>query len=154
MSFMNFVFPEYDRYLSSIIINCPFSKNSKFFLTFEERPRQNRLIFDHVMKFLELDILWKKISQFWQQQQHFLVKHKVLKNSLLGQIWSNFDNFSLKMSGKAWIFFKMGDKKILLGIHPSYSGKTKITKVNFLMNFVRAPHQRARTNNVCLKLAF
>jgi hypothetical protein len=41
-------------------------------------------------------------------------------------------------------FFKMGDKKILLGKYPSYPGKTKITKVNFLMNFIRLP-PRART---------
>jgi hypothetical protein len=30
----------------------------------------------------------------------------------------------------------MGDKRILLGKYPSYPGKIKITKVNFLMNFV------------------
>jgi hypothetical protein len=29
------------------------------------------------------------------------VKHKVLKNSLHGQLWSDFGKISLKMSGKA-----------------------------------------------------
>jgi hypothetical protein len=31
----------------------------------------------------------------------FKVKHKVLKNSLHGQIWSDFEKLSLKISGKA-----------------------------------------------------
>jgi hypothetical protein len=46
----------------------------------------------------------------------------------------------------------MSDKKNLLGKYSSYPGKTKITKVSFLMNFVAPP--RSRTINVCLKLAF
>jgi hypothetical protein len=35
--------------------------------------------------------------------KYFKVKHKVLKNSLQchGQIWSDFEKLSLKMSGKA-----------------------------------------------------
>jgi hypothetical protein len=35
----------------------------------------------------------------------------------------------------------MGDKKMLLGEYPSYQKKIKITKVNFMMNFVGAPPQ-------------
>jgi hypothetical protein len=35
----------------------------------------------------------------------------------------------------------MGDKKILIGKHPLYPGKTKITRVNFLTNFVGLPPQ-------------
>jgi hypothetical protein len=54
---------------------------------------------------------------------------------------------------KCLIIFKMGDKKIILGKQLSYPGKTKITKVNFRMNFVRLP-PRASTKNVCLMLAF
>jgi hypothetical protein len=33
--------------------------------------------------------------------KYFKVKHKVLKNSLHGQLWSDFGKISLKMSGKA-----------------------------------------------------
>jgi hypothetical protein len=33
--------------------------------------------------------------------KYFEVKHKDLKNSLHGQIWSDFEKVSLKMSGKA-----------------------------------------------------
>jgi hypothetical protein len=33
--------------------------------------------------------------------KYFKVKHKVLKNSLLGQIWSDIEKVSLKISGKA-----------------------------------------------------
>jgi hypothetical protein len=33
--------------------------------------------------------------------KYFNVKHKVLKNSLHGQLWSDFKKVSLKMSGKA-----------------------------------------------------
>jgi hypothetical protein len=33
--------------------------------------------------------------------KYFKVKHKVLKNSLHVQIWSDFEKLSLKMSGKA-----------------------------------------------------
>jgi hypothetical protein len=40
--------------------------------------------------------------------------------------------------------FKVFEKQILLGKYPSYPGITKITKVNFLMNFVR-PHLQERT---------
>jgi hypothetical protein len=32
--------------------------------------------------------------------KYFKVKHKVLKNSLHGQIWSDFKNFSHKKTGK------------------------------------------------------
>jgi hypothetical protein len=33
--------------------------------------------------------------------KYFKVKHKVLKNSLHGQLWSDFEKVSVKMSGKA-----------------------------------------------------
>jgi hypothetical protein len=33
--------------------------------------------------------------------KYFKVKHKVLKNSLQGQLWSDFGKISLKMSGTA-----------------------------------------------------
>jgi hypothetical protein len=38
------------------------------------------------------------------------------------------------------IFFKMGDKKNLLGKYMYYPGKPKITKVDFRMNFSRLPN--------------
>jgi hypothetical protein len=63
--------------------------------------------------------------------EYFKMKHKVLKNSLHVQIWSDFEKVSLKKSGKTWFFVKMGEKKILLNKYQSYPGKTKITKVNF-----------------------
>jgi hypothetical protein len=46
--------------------------------------------------------------------------------------------FLLKCQAKLE-FFKMGDEKYLLGKYPSYGGKTKITIVNSLMNFIRRP---------------
>jgi hypothetical protein len=33
--------------------------------------------------------------------KYYKLKHKVLKNTLNGQIWLNFKKVSLKMSGKA-----------------------------------------------------
>jgi hypothetical protein len=33
--------------------------------------------------------------------KYFKVKHKVLKNSLHGQLWSEFGKISIKISGKA-----------------------------------------------------
>jgi hypothetical protein len=33
--------------------------------------------------------------------KYFKVKHKVLKNSLHGHLWSDFKKFSHKMAGKA-----------------------------------------------------
>jgi hypothetical protein len=65
--------------------------------------------------------------------KYFKVKHKVLKNSLPGQIWSDFEKISHKMAEAKFDFFQIGDKKILLGKYPSYPGKNKITKVNFLI---------------------
>jgi hypothetical protein len=35
-------------------------------------------------------------------------------------------------------------QKILLGKYPSYPGKFKTTKVNFLMNFIRAPRAKQK----------
>jgi hypothetical protein len=75
--------------------------------------------------------------------KYFKVKHKVLKNSLHFQIWSDFENFLLNCQTKVELFH---NKKILLGKYPSYPGKTKATKYNFLINFVRVL--------VCLRLAF
>jgi hypothetical protein len=51
-------------------------------------------------------------------------------------------------------FFKMYDIIIQLGKYPSNPGKTKITKVNLLMNLATAPQNKtkARTNNICLPL--
>jgi hypothetical protein len=46
------------------------------------------------MKFLKLDVLWKIPSARADN-------NKVLKNSVLGQILSDFEKISLKMSGKA-----------------------------------------------------
>jgi hypothetical protein len=56
--------------------------------------------------------------------EYFKGEHKVLKNSLHDQIWSDFEKISIQTK---------------LGKCPSYPGKTKITKFNFLMNFVRFP---------------
>jgi hypothetical protein len=36
--------------------------------------------------------------------KYFKVKHKVLKNSLHGQLWSDFGKISLQMSGNACFF--------------------------------------------------
>jgi hypothetical protein len=33
--------------------------------------------------------------------KYFKVKHKIIKNSLHGQIWFDFEKISLKMSGRA-----------------------------------------------------
>jgi hypothetical protein len=35
------------------------------------------------------------------QVKYFKVKHKILRNSIHGQIWSDFEKVTLKMSGKA-----------------------------------------------------
>jgi hypothetical protein len=43
---------------------------------------------------------------------------------------------------------KMGDKKILLAKYLSYPGNTKITKINFLMNFVQLPPELAFKKNL------
>jgi hypothetical protein len=45
------------------------------------------------------------VEKNWPQQQqkqwkYFKVKHKVLKNSIHGQIWSDLEKISLKMSGQ------------------------------------------------------
>jgi hypothetical protein len=45
---------------------------------------------------------------------------------------------------------KTDDKKIILDKYPSYSGKTKIIKANFLMNFVRLPTPTAKTKTARL----
>jgi hypothetical protein len=106
--------------------------NSKFFLNILRKITSK-----------SIDIWLCNEFPFWQQQQkqwksNILKGNTVLKNSLHGQIQSDFEKVSLEMSEKAWIFFKMGDKKILLDKYPAYAGKLKITKVNFLMNFVRS----------------
>jgi hypothetical protein len=41
-----------------------------------------------------------KITTTTMEVEYFKVKHKVLKISLHGQIWSDFEKVSLKMSGK------------------------------------------------------
>jgi hypothetical protein len=73
--------------------------------------------------------------------KYFEVKHKVLKNSSHGQIWANFEKMFFKMSGKA---FKKGQTKFLLGKYQSCMEKSKITKVNFLINFVRLPPPKVK----------
>jgi hypothetical protein len=79
----------------------------------------------------------QKISPCWQQHQKQWKSNilkwstKFLKNSLHGKIWSDFENNSLKTSGKAWIFPKWTIKKILLGKHPSYPEKPKSQKSIF-----------------------
>jgi hypothetical protein len=60
ITFMNLVFLKYDGYLSSIIFESSIFRKFKVFFTFQEKPRQNWMIFDHVMNFLKLDVLWKK----------------------------------------------------------------------------------------------
>jgi hypothetical protein len=76
-------------------------------LTFEEKPRHNRLIFDNILNFLKLDVLWEKIDLLTRttrktmEVKYFKVKHKVSKNSLPSQLCSDFEKVSLKMSGKA-----------------------------------------------------
>jgi hypothetical protein len=42
--------------------------------------------------------------------KYFKMKHTILKNSLHGQIWSDFKKVSLKMSGKALILSKWAIK--------------------------------------------
>jgi hypothetical protein len=37
----------------------------------------------------------------WKEVKYFKMKQKVLKNSLHGQIWSDFEKVSLKISEKA-----------------------------------------------------
>jgi hypothetical protein len=54
--------------------------------------------------------------------KYFKVKHKVLKNSLHGQLWSDFGKISLCQAQ-------------LEKFNASYPGKTKITIINFLINF-------------------
>jgi hypothetical protein len=56
----------------------------------------------------KLDDLWEKkldlvtrTTRKTMKVKFFKVKHKVLKNSLHGQQWSDFEKNSLKMSGKA-----------------------------------------------------
>jgi hypothetical protein len=73
------------------------------------------------------------------------VIHKVLKNSLHGQIWSDFEKVSLKMSGKA--FVKMTTKQIPVT-------KIKITNDNFLTNFVRAPIWFFAHNIIILSISY
>jgi hypothetical protein len=68
------------------------------------RETTSKSIFDHVMNFLKLDILWKfflTTTTKTLEVKYLKGKRKVLKNSLNGQIWSDFEKVSLKMSGKA-----------------------------------------------------
>jgi hypothetical protein len=60
------------------------------------------------MIFLKLDVLWKKnwhllttTTTKTMEVNYFKVKHEVFKNSLPGQIWSDFKKFSFKVSGEA-----------------------------------------------------
>jgi hypothetical protein len=53
MTFMNFVLPKYDEYLSSIIFYRLFFKKNQVLRSFEEKLRQNRLIFYNVMNFIK-----------------------------------------------------------------------------------------------------
>jgi hypothetical protein len=53
------------------------------------------------MNFLKLDVLWrKKLARAKTMDAKYFKKHKVLKNSLDGRIWSDFEKVSLKMSAK------------------------------------------------------
>jgi hypothetical protein len=62
----------------------------------------------------------------------------------------DFDAITLKMLKNTLNFLKMDNKKIILDIYPSYSGKTKAI---FLMNFVRAPAQELEQKTLFLDLS-
>jgi hypothetical protein len=56
--------------------------------------------------------------------------------------WSNINRFCSDFSQnviKTLNLLKLDNKKIILDKYPSYSAKTKLIKVIFLMNFVRGP---------------
>jgi hypothetical protein len=75
------------------------------------------------LNFLKLDVLW-----------YFKVKHKVLKNSLHGHLWSDFEKDSLKISGKTWLFFKWVIKNSTRQI-PVIPGKNQNHKSQFSDEF-------------------
>jgi hypothetical protein len=66
--------------------------------------------------------------------KYFKVKHKVLKNSLHGQLWSDFEIVSFKMSGKALFFFKWVIKNSTREI-PVIPGKNQNQKSQFSDEF-------------------
>jgi hypothetical protein len=77
------------------------------------------------LTFFVLALMGSSSTTKSMEGQYFKMQHKILKNSLHGQIWSDFKKLSLEMSNKIQIL-----SKCLLGKYPSHPGKTKITKVN------------------------
>jgi hypothetical protein len=100
---------------------CPLSKNLQFSDILRER-------FDHV--FDNLCFVEKKLARADQTitktmevnwLKYFKVKHNDLKNTLHGQILSDFEKVSFKMLGKTWTFLnsappRASEKKCLLDL--------------------------------------
>jgi hypothetical protein len=76
--------------------------------------------------------------------KYFKVKHKVLKISLHGQIWSDFEKISLKISGKAGIFLILWIKNATRQM-PVISGKNQNHKSQFSDEFGLVAPPRAKT---------
>jgi AAA+ superfamily predicted ATPase len=49
------------------------------------------------MIFLKVDVLWKTTTTKTKKVKDFKLKYKVWKNSLHGQIWSDFEKVCPKM---------------------------------------------------------
>jgi N-acetylneuraminic acid mutarotase len=76
---------------------CGFSKFSNIL---GETTCQNRMVFDHIMNFLKLDVLWKKNMPMWQEQQQKQWKSKILNLLYTEEIivWNSHESRARKLT--------------------------------------------------------
>jgi hypothetical protein len=88
-------------------VYLPISDNSKFSNIWRETASKSIEIWPYIEFFetwcFEKLVRLTRTTRKTMEVKYFKVKHKVLKYSLHGQLWSDFEKVSLKMSGKAWV---------------------------------------------------